>query len=98
MSPGWLTVSVVYCAPGVEDWSEVRLPQGSAVSDAIAAAKLAARIPGFETSIDAGIWGRRCPLDHPLANGDRVEIYRPLQIDPKEGRRIRAALRRKTRF
>jgi len=36
----------------------------------------------------------RSPAD-PLRDGDRVEIYRPLTIDPKEARRIRAAVRRR---
>jgi putative ubiquitin-RnfH superfamily antitoxin RatB of RatAB toxin-antitoxin module len=38
-----------------------------------------------------GIHGKRASLDQPLAEGDRVEIYRPLAIDPKEARRRRAA-------
>ena len=37
-----------------------------------------------------GIFGKRVALDHPLAPGDRVEIYRPLAMDPKEARRRRA--------
>ncbi len=40
-----------------------------------------------------GIWGRERPLDHPLHEGDRVEVYRPLALDPKEARRQRAAPR-----
>jgi putative ubiquitin-RnfH superfamily antitoxin RatB of RatAB toxin-antitoxin module len=38
-----------------------------------------------------GIFGRRAKLDHPLKDGDRVEVYRPLTIDPKEARRRRAS-------
>ena len=45
--------------------------------------------------LDVGIWGRRCSLDQLVAEGDRVEIYRPLTIDPMEARRTRATLRRK---
>ena len=29
------------------------------------------------------------PLDHPIREGDRVEVYRPLRVDPKEARRQR---------
>ncbi len=90
-----LSVTVVYCAPGVDDLSTVQLPEGSSVRDAIIEAKLLERRPELEGRIDAGIWGRRCSLDQPLVSGDRVEIYRPLMIDPKEGRRIRGNLRRK---
>jgi putative ubiquitin-RnfH superfamily antitoxin RatB of RatAB toxin-antitoxin module len=41
-----------------------------------------------------GIWGRTVALDAPLAEGDRVEIYRPLRMDPKEARRRRAQRRK----
>ena len=88
-----LKIAVVYCAPNVEDVTEVRLPPGSTVRDAIAAAGLESRYP-IGGPIDAGIWGCRCPPDHTLSDGDRVEIYRPLIIDPKEARRLRVASRR----
>lgn len=84
-----LKVTVVYCAPGVEDLSEVRLPPFSTVRDAITVAQLATRWPQLRDPFDVGIWGRRCSLDQRVADGDRVEIYRPLTIDPKEARRLR---------
>ena len=37
-----------------------------------------------------GIFGKRVAMDTRLADGDRVEIYRPLKLDPKEARRRRA--------
>ena len=37
-----------------------------------------------------GVFGRRCPPDTLLVDGDRVEIYRPLVADPKTLRRLRA--------
>ena len=42
-----------------------------------------------------GIWGRVAGLETELAEGDRVEIYRPLAMDPKEARRLRARRRKK---
>jgi len=49
----------------------------------------------IDISIQAvGIWGRTVALDAPLAEGDRVEIYRPLRMDPKEARRRRAQRRK----
>lgn len=97
MDSTWLRITVVYCAAHFEDISEVQLPGGSTVRDAIAAADLLKRRPELVASTDAGVWGELCSLERPLADGDRVEIYRPLTIDPKEGRRIRADLRRKQR-
>lgn len=97
MDSAWLRVTVVYCAPSIEDLSELKLPSGSTVRDALAAADLPTRRAELTDAIDVGIWSRRCSLDQPLTDGDRVEIYRPLTIDPKEGRRMRADLRRKRR-
>ena len=39
----------------------------------------------------AGIWGRKARLQQLLRDGDRVELYRPLQVDPKVARRERFA-------
>jgi len=51
-------------------------------------------------AIDAlrcGIWGRRCDLGQALRDGDRVEIYRALAVDPKEARRLRYKGQRKAK-
>ena len=42
-----------------------------------------------------GIFGKKTTLDHPLKDRDRIEIYRPLILDPKEMRRKRAAKKNK---
>lgn len=44
-------------------------------------------------TVRVGIWGRVRPLDTPLRERDRVEVYRPLTVDPKEARRQRYAKR-----
>ncbi|RZL37354.1 MAG: RnfH family protein [Rubrivivax sp.] len=43
--------------------------------------------------LHVGIWGRARPLDTPLRERDRIEVYRPLTVDPKEARRLRYAKR-----
>ncbi|HVE90240.1 MAG TPA: RnfH family protein [Burkholderiaceae bacterium] len=95
MDSSWLRITVAYCAPGVEDLTTVRVANGATVRDAIEAAQIYTRQPELKELADTGIWGRRCSLDEVLAEGDRVEIYRPLIIDPKEGRRVRVEIRRK---
>jgi putative ubiquitin-RnfH superfamily antitoxin RatB of RatAB toxin-antitoxin module len=40
-----------------------------------------------------GIWGRVRPLETPLRERDRIEVYRPLTVDPMEARRLRYAKR-----
>ena len=61
---------------------KLELPAGATVRDAPAAAGI--------DSQRVGIFGKRVSADARLADGDRVEVYRPLQIDPKQARRQRA--------
>lgn len=64
----------------------VELPEGARVADAVSAS-------GFsDLSQEAAyaIYGVVAAADTPLREGDRVELLRPLQIDPKEARRRRA--------
>jgi uncharacterized protein len=93
MDSSSLRITVAYCAPGVEDISEVQVRPGATVREAIEAAQICVRRPELKDAVDPGIWGRRCSLDQLLADGDRVELYRPLTIDPKEGRRLRGKRR-----
>ncbi len=61
------------------------LPRGATLADALKACGL--------TSGDGacGIWGRVVAPDQILQHGDRVELYRPLVVDPKVARRERFA-------
>jgi putative ubiquitin-RnfH superfamily antitoxin RatB of RatAB toxin-antitoxin module len=84
-----LQVEVVYALPQVADAVTVRLPAGATVRDAL---EKAGRLNLARSKV--GVFGRVVSLDARLADGDRVEIYRPLAIDPKEARRRRAARKR----
>ena len=93
---GPLRVAVAWSArPGEAREVEVALPAGARVVDAIRASGATVGEDAVDISTQAvGIWGRGVALDAPLVAGDRVEIYRPLQMDPKEARRRRARPRR----
>ncbi|MEP6738886.1 MAG: RnfH family protein [Caldimonas sp.] len=83
----------VACSPraGLAVEAEVTIAPGSAALDAIRASGLLERYPEIDIStLAVGIWGRPCRLDTPVHSGDRVEIYRPLAMSPKEARRLRA--------
>jgi putative ubiquitin-RnfH superfamily antitoxin RatB of RatAB toxin-antitoxin module len=83
-----LSVEVIFCAaPGQSDAVTLRLPPGASLGEAVAASGLCQR-----HQLDAplaGIWGHVRPQDTLLRDGDRVELYRPLRVDPKEARRLR---------
>lgn len=72
-------------APHVVQRVALQLNEGATVAQALQAAGLAQRAAGARV----GIWGRACALDQALRDRDRVEVYRPLQVDPKEARRQR---------
>ena len=77
-----LRIEVVHARSDRVDVVEIRLPEGATVRDALLAAGMSA-----ET---VGIFGKVVKPETRLADGDRVEIYRPLALDPKEARRRRA--------
>ena len=87
---GSIQVEVVYCpAPHVIDLVALTLPAGVVAADALRASGLLQRHALDEATLSLGLWGRACPPEHPLRERDRVEIYRPLLVDPKEARRQR---------
>jgi putative ubiquitin-RnfH superfamily antitoxin RatB of RatAB toxin-antitoxin module len=63
------------------------LRDGATVADALAAAGLAALVGDGGFSV--GIWGRKAAADQELREGDRLEVVRALQVDPKVARRER---------
>ncbi len=62
------------------------LPEGSTVADALAACPIAEDFP----HAGQAIFGRRVSLSCVLREGDRLELLRALQVDPKKARRERA--------
>jgi putative ubiquitin-RnfH superfamily antitoxin RatB of RatAB toxin-antitoxin module len=83
----------VACSPrdGVAAEVALELPPTATALDAIRASGVLERFAELDVSAQAiGIWGRVCTLDARLQDGDRVEIYRPLAMDPNEARRLRA--------
>jgi len=69
----------------------LELPATATAIDAIRASGLAERYPEFDVAAATlGVWGRACLAQTPLQEGDRVEVYRPLTMDPNEARRLRA--------
>ncbi|MCZ8257418.1 MAG: RnfH family protein [Polaromonas sp.] len=86
-----LTVAIVYSpAPRqVREW-QLKLPAGATVAKALAACGVLADFPELQANRPVlGIWGRKTVPGHVLLEGDRVEIYRGLRVDPKVARRER---------
>ena len=84
-------IEVVYALPAGEDAVTLELDPGATVADAVRASGLLERHPEIDPGRHKlGIFGRVVPGHAPLRDGDRVELYRALVVDPKEARRRRA--------
>jgi uncharacterized protein len=89
--PGRIRVELAFSpSAGRVDRLALTLPAGSTLGQALQQA-------GWTVPADArfGVWGKLRGLDEPLRDLDRVEVYRPLSVDPKEARRLRYRSHRK---
>ena len=87
-----ISVEVVFAAPESQLLIELELPSGATVADAILASGLAEAFPQYAlNALPVGIWGRLTEVSRELQDGDRVEIYRELTLDPMESRRLKAS-------
>lgn len=85
-----MRVEVAHCPrPGQTDLVVLELAEGATLADAVRASGLVERHGLAWDTLSAGIWGRVKEPATPLRERDRVELYRPLRVDPKEARRQR---------
>ena len=91
MSDGIL-VEVAYALSEEQVIISIKIPKKFNVKQAIEKSEIQKKFPCIDLSKNkVGIFGKQTTLDHPLNDRDRIEIYRPLILDPKEMRRKRAA-------
>lgn len=86
-----VTVNLVYSpqARVVQHWVLV-LDDGATVADAVRRSAVLAPLTAAQAdALACGVWGRKVPHSHVLQDGDRVELYRALLVDPKVARRER---------
>jgi uncharacterized protein len=87
-----LRVRVVYALPDVQVVVEVVLDPRATVADAVKKSRLTLRYSELAGEpLNCAIFGRVAALTDELRDGDRVDILRPLLVDPKEQRRRAAA-------
>lgn len=91
MADRTITVEVVYLHAEQQFRRRIEVTDGSTVLEAIKTSGVLDLMPvaAFDSE-RLGIFARRVPADHVVQSGDRIEIYRPLILDPMEARRRRA--------
>ena len=90
-----MNITVVYAPEPlvVREWL-TQLPEGSTLRQALAHCGALRELPDLSELLatgvlTVGVWGRAAHADQLLVENDRVEIYRPLRVDPKVARRER---------
>ena len=93
-----INIEVAYALPEKQVIIPVNVDAGTTIGGAIVQSGIMMEFPELDIEHrEVGIFGKVAPMTKVLADGDRVEIYRPLKADPKEVRRKRAAEGKVTR-
>ena len=83
-----MKIGIAYASPSRQVWLTVEAPDGATIADAIERSGILRQFPEIDLEQQkVGIFGKLAKLDAALADGDRVEIYRPITCDPKTVRR-----------
>lgn len=86
-----IKVEVAYAKPNQQCLISVELTRGSTIKDAIIASQILNIFPEIDLAKQkVGIFSKPREISDLIQEGDRIEIYRPLTIDPKEARRAKA--------
>ena len=88
-----IRVEVVYAEAQHQILRKVEIAANSTVDEAIRASGVLDEFPTGFVPAGIGIFGCIVTPATRLRNGDRIELYRPLQADPKDSRRRRARLK-----
>jgi len=88
-----MRVEVVFALPERQVLLTVTLSDGATVADAIEVSRIARQFPEEDLDVlQAGLWGQPVERDRQVKDGDRVELFRPLAMDPREARRLKAGV------
>ena len=88
---GKIDIELGYARPDRQILLNITVNQGTTVESAIRDSGILQQCGDIDLDRNSvGIFGKRCGLETVLRAGDRIEIYRPLVMDPKTARRRRA--------
>jgi uncharacterized protein len=85
-----MNVGVCYAEADRQSWLRLEVPNNSTVEQAIELSGLLTRYPEIDLAKQkVGIFGKLAKLDTIIQEGDRVEIYRQITVDPTQVKRRR---------
>lgn len=91
-----INIEIAYAMPDRQYLKKVTIPGGTTAREALSFSDLAVEFPQLDLqTCSIGIFGQVIANDRVMQTGDRLEVYRSLQMDPREARRQRAAAKLK---
>ena len=88
-----IDVEVVFALAEDQGLLSVSLPEGATIADAVTLSGIAEKFPDEDLdALQTGLWGQPVDRDRLVKDGDRVELFRPLEMDPREARRLKAGV------
>lgn len=86
-----ITIEVSYALPGAQRVLSLRVPSGATARCALRLSCIDALFPEIDAaSCPLGVFGTAVADEYRLEHGDRLEVYRPLENEPMEARRLAA--------
>lgn len=83
-----MKIGIAYASTSRQAWLNTEVPEGATIQEAIERSGILKQFPEIDLEAQkVGIFGKLAKLDAVLAEGDRVEIYRPIICDPKTVKR-----------
>ncbi|WEJ63466.1 RnfH family protein [Thiomicrorhabdus lithotrophica] len=89
-----IKIEVAYALEEIQYLFSESVEEGTTVIEALKGSKLLKELPGLVID-KVGIFGKLVTYDTVLREGDRIEVYRPLKVDPRDRRRQKVEEERK---
>ncbi len=91
MAENHAKVELVYATPECQELRELTVEVGMTIAQLIDESGIGSVFPNEDlASAKVGVWGRLVDRDYVVSDGDRIEIYRSLRMDPRDARRLLA--------
>jgi len=85
-----MNIGVCYAEAERQLWVRLEVPDESTIQEAIELSGVLKQYPQIDlTTQKVGVYGKLAKLDAPIREGDRIEIYRKITVDPQQVQRRR---------
>lgn len=94
-----MKVECIYASESAQYFIGLTVPEDSTIETVIRASGVLEHFPELALEkLNVGVFGSKKSLAHFVSEGDRIEIYRPLTLNPMEARRRRAPAPKRRKY